>query len=115
MFGGKFFYDEEKMNEGITSRQLWTPNPIENFEVSKAHILCGSVMYLGRFTILLPLPFGEFMHKDNDVVTNRDDVRALCASGPGDQGILFEYRSKEFGDHADPQDILAAARKIKTM
>ena len=38
----------------------------------------------------------------------------FAAAGPGDQGILFEYRSKEFGDHADPQEILAAARKIKS-
>lgn len=32
--------------------------------------------------------------------------------GPGDQGILFEYHSMEFGDHADPNDILQAIRKI---
>ena len=32
--------------------------------------------------------------------------------GPGDQGILFEYRSAEFGDHADPEDVLSAAKKI---
>ena len=32
--------------------------------------------------------------------------------GPGDQGILFQYRSAEFGDHADPSDVLAAAKQI---
>ena len=32
--------------------------------------------------------------------------------GPGDQGILFEYHSKEFGDHADTDDILGAIKKI---
>eukprot|EP00731_Ephydatia_muelleri_P010614 Em0005g1200a len=32
--------------------------------------------------------------------------------GPVDQGILFEYRSAEFGDHADPEDVLAAAKQI---
>ena len=32
--------------------------------------------------------------------------------GPGDQGILFEYHSMEFGDHADRNDILEAVKKI---
>ena len=32
--------------------------------------------------------------------------------GPGDQGILFEYHSKEFGDHAELAEILEAVRKI---
>ena len=32
--------------------------------------------------------------------------------GPGDRGILFEYRSAEFGDHADLEDVLEAAKQI---
>lgn len=34
--------------------------------------------------------------------------------GPGDQGILFEHRSREFQDRVDPQDVLNAVRKIRT-
>ena len=33
--------------------------------------------------------------------------------GPGDQGILFQHQSREFGDRADPKDILAAVQKIE--
>lgn len=32
--------------------------------------------------------------------------------GAGDQGILFEHHSMEFGDHADPNDILKAVSMI---
>ena len=32
--------------------------------------------------------------------------------GPGDQGILFEHHSMEFGNHADLSDILEAVKKI---
>ena len=32
--------------------------------------------------------------------------------GPSDQGILFQYRSREFGDRANKQDVLRAAEKI---
>ena len=32
--------------------------------------------------------------------------------GPRDQGILFEYHSKEFGDHAEVADVLEAVKKI---
>ena len=32
--------------------------------------------------------------------------------GPGNQGVVFQYRSAEFGDHADPKDVLAAAKQI---
>jgi len=32
--------------------------------------------------------------------------------GPGDQGILFEHHSMEFGDHAKHTDILEAVKKI---
>ena len=31
---------------------------------------------------------------------------------PGDQGIIFEHHSMEFGDHADPTDILEAMKKL---
>ena len=34
--------------------------------------------------------------------------------GPGDQGILYEHRSRVFGDRADPQDVLKAVKKIET-
>ena len=37
----------------------------------------------------------------------------LCAIGPGDQGIVYEYRSKEFGDNSDPTAIIEAVRNIK--
>ena len=33
--------------------------------------------------------------------------------GPADQGIIFEYHSMEFGDHADPSDILEAMGRIQ--
>lgn len=34
--------------------------------------------------------------------------------GPGEQGILFQYHEKEFGDHADLKDIMAAVESIKS-
>ncbi|CAG2239232.1 Peroxiredoxin-like 2A [Mytilus edulis] len=34
--------------------------------------------------------------------------------GPGEQGILFQYHEKEFGDHADLKDIMAAVENIKS-
>ena len=33
--------------------------------------------------------------------------------GPADQGIIFEYHSMEFGDHADPSDVLEAMGRIQ--
>ena len=32
--------------------------------------------------------------------------------GPGEQGIVFEYREGEFGDHAPLEDIKAAVSKM---
>ncbi len=32
--------------------------------------------------------------------------------GPQDQGILYEHRSRVFGDRADPQQVLKAVKKI---
>lgn len=37
----------------------------------------------------------------------------LFLIGPGSTGILFEYKEKEFGDHANQSDILAAIDKFK--
>lgn len=34
--------------------------------------------------------------------------------GPGDQGILFQHRSREFGDRANVKDILKAIKNIKS-
>ena len=34
--------------------------------------------------------------------------------GPGDQGILFQHRSREFGDRANIKDILKAVQEIKS-
>lgn len=34
--------------------------------------------------------------------------------GAGDQGILFQHRSREFQDRVDPQDVLNAVRTMKT-
>lgn len=34
--------------------------------------------------------------------------------GPEDQGILYQYRSKEFGDRADVEDILKAVETIRS-
>ena len=34
--------------------------------------------------------------------------------GSQDQGILYEHRSRVFGDRADPQQVLDAVKKIKT-
>jgi len=33
--------------------------------------------------------------------------------GPGDQGVLFEYKEKVWGDHADLNEVLEAVKKIK--
>ena len=33
--------------------------------------------------------------------------------GPGDQGIIFEHHSMEFGDHADTNDIVEAIGRIQ--
>ena len=33
--------------------------------------------------------------------------------GPGEQGVLFEHRSREFQDRVDPQDVLRAVEKIR--
>jgi len=33
--------------------------------------------------------------------------------GPRDQGILYEFRSSEFGDMADTQEVLKAVKKIQ--
>lgn len=33
--------------------------------------------------------------------------------GPGDQGILYEHREMDFGDHANLTQVLEAANKIK--
>lgn len=32
--------------------------------------------------------------------------------GPGEQGILFQHRSREFQDLVDPKDILEAVERI---
>jgi len=37
----------------------------------------------------------------------------LFVIGPGDQGILYEYRESEFGDHAPLEEVMAAVKKIK--
>ena len=37
----------------------------------------------------------------------------LFVIGAGDQGVLFEYREKEWGDHADLKDVVEAVEKIK--
>lgn len=36
----------------------------------------------------------------------------LFVIGAGDQGVLFEYREKAFGDHADLKDVMEAVEKI---
>ena len=40
-------------------------------------------------------------------------VAGVFVLGPGRQGILYEYREKEFGDLANTTDILAAVRKMR--
>ncbi|KAL5019243.1 hypothetical protein ScPMuIL_004965 [Solemya velum] len=35
--------------------------------------------------------------------------------GPGDQGILFHHEEKEFGDHADINQVLQAAKRVKKL
>lgn len=37
----------------------------------------------------------------------------LFVMGAGDQGVLFEYREKVWGDHADLKDVMEAVGKIK--
>lgn len=34
--------------------------------------------------------------------------------GPGDEGILFEHRESEFGDHANTTEILEAVKRSKS-
>ena len=34
--------------------------------------------------------------------------------GPKDQGILYEHRSRGFGDRCDPEEVLRAVKKIDT-
>ena len=34
--------------------------------------------------------------------------------GPGEQGILFQHRSREFQDRVDPQDVLKAVKEIRS-
>lgn len=34
--------------------------------------------------------------------------------GPGNQGIIFEHREKEFGDYADTTEVIKAVEKIKS-
>lgn len=34
--------------------------------------------------------------------------------GPGEQGIIFQHRSREFQDRVNPQDILKAVGEIRT-
>jgi len=33
--------------------------------------------------------------------------------GPGEDGVLFEHREMEFGDHANLTDIMDAVRKMR--
>jgi len=37
----------------------------------------------------------------------------LFVMGANDQGVILEYREKEFGDHADLKDVMSAVDKIK--
>ena len=37
----------------------------------------------------------------------------LFVVGAADQGVLFEYRERVWGDHADVNDILSAVGNIK--
>lgn len=37
----------------------------------------------------------------------------LIVMGSTDQGVLFEYRERVFGDHANHDDVMAAVRRIK--
>ena len=39
-------------------------------------------------------------------------ISGLYLFGPGDQGILYEHREKEFGDHFDRNELLEALSKI---
>ena len=34
--------------------------------------------------------------------------------GPGEQGVLFQHQEKEFGDHADLKDVMAAVNNMKS-
>ena len=33
--------------------------------------------------------------------------------GPGEEGVVFEHRESEFGDHANLTDIMDAVKKMK--
>jgi len=35
--------------------------------------------------------------------------------GPGDTGILYEHRERDFGDHFDEEELLQAVEKIQPM
>ena len=33
--------------------------------------------------------------------------------GPGETGVVYDYREKEFGDHAPVEEVVAAVKKMK--
>ncbi|KAL3876329.1 hypothetical protein ACJMK2_034191 [Sinanodonta woodiana] len=48
-----------------------------------------------------------------DLVGEGRLLGGLFVIGPGNQGIIFQYHEKEFGDHASLQDVQDAIRNIK--
>jgi len=37
----------------------------------------------------------------------------LLVIGPGDKGVVFEHREEVWGDHADPNKVLEAVKKLQ--
>ncbi|KAK3586100.1 hypothetical protein CHS0354_033220 [Potamilus streckersoni] len=48
-----------------------------------------------------------------DLVGEGRLLGGLFVIGPGNQGIIFQYHEKEFGDHASLHDVQVAIRNIK--
>lgn len=73
-------------------------------------------MFLSGF-LRLSVWTSIFRAKNKGVSGNMDGegrlLGGLFVIGPGEQGILYEYRESEFGDHAPKEEVLAAIKKIK--
>ena len=64
---------------------------------------------------LMPLK-GSIISQYSHQPWNNDwpfDLAGVFVIGPGEQGILYEHRESEFGDHANKSAILEAIQQIQ--
>lgn len=93
-FKGQIFLDSEKMFYG--PKQRWMPL----FGLLRVNVIQNIIR----------------VHKKNipgDMNGEGRLMGGVFVIGPGDQGILFQHQEKEFGDHANLDDVLAAVKKIE--